>query len=149
MARKPKNASNPDVAEAAVQASAVNAQDHDAGPEESGSGELEHVGRDSGPVQDRSGDRGSQGLGPNEFAAICAEAWDAHDFQDERIRFDTLGRKWTFRPGKVRDVESVLELIVSRIDVSRTDTISTAVLASDMARDMIADVVRAMSEGVG
>lgn len=88
-------------------------------------------------------------LGPHEFAAICAEAWDAHDYQDERIRFDTLGRKWMFRPGKVREVESVLELTVTRLDVTRTDTISTAVLASDMARDMIADVVRAMSEGVG
>ena len=87
-------------------------------------------------------------LGPHEFAALCAEAYEAHDYADERIRFDTLGRKWTFRPGKVREVESVLELTVSRVDVTRTDTISTALLGSDLGKPMIADVIKAMGEGV-
>lgn len=87
-------------------------------------------------------------LGEHELAAICAEAWDAYDrFPDEVVRFDSLGRRWGF----LRDQDaghSVLRLRVSRLDAEQSDTISTAILASDMGRPMIADVVGRLAEAV-
>lgn len=84
-------------------------------------------------------------IGEHEFTAICAEAWEAYDYQAERVRFDTLGRRWQFRPDK-NGVNSVLSLEVKRLGEVRGDTISTAVLASELGRDMIADVVKTMTE---
>lgn len=86
-------------------------------------------------------------LGEHELNALCAEAWEAYDYQGERVRFDTMGRKWTFRPDRDGD-HSVLWLNVGRLDASRSDTISTALVASDMGREMIADVVAKLAEGV-
>jgi hypothetical protein len=37
-------------------------------------------------------------LGHNEITGLVQEAIWAHDMQDDVMRFDTLGRKWTFRP---------------------------------------------------
>ena len=79
-------------------------------------------------------------LGEHERRAITLEAFEAYDFQDDRIRFDTLGRRWEFRPEKI-DAKSVLHLQVSRLKDVREDTISTHLLASDLGRDMVADVV--------
>lgn len=87
-------------------------------------------------------------LGEHELNAICAEAYEAYDYQDERVRFDTLGRKWTFRPEKVGAGESVLYLEVKTLTVQRSDTISTALLASDMGREMATDVVRNLADGL-
>lgn len=86
-------------------------------------------------------------LGEHEFAAICAEAFESYDMQDERVRFDTLNRRWWFVPDK-QGVNSVLRLQVKRLEDVREDTISTAFLASDLARDMIADVVKTLDEGL-
>lgn len=87
-------------------------------------------------------------LTEHELAAICAEAFEAYDYQDERIRFDTLGRRWQFRPDKVGHGESVLTLEVLLLETVRTDRISAALLASDIGREMVADVVARMSEGL-
>jgi len=35
-----------------------------------------------------------------EWAAIIRECYEAYDYQDDRLRFDTLGRKWTARLDK-------------------------------------------------
>jgi hypothetical protein len=86
-------------------------------------------------------------LTDHELTAICAEAYEAYDFQDERVRFDTLGRRWQFRPDKIGPGESVLSLEVKLLESVRTDTISTALLASDIGRDMVSDVVARMAEG--
>lgn len=94
------------------------------------------------------GSKPDTGLGEHEFAALCAEAFEAYDYQGERIRFDTTGRKWVFRPEKIGAGESVLTLEVSKLEAKRSDTISTALLASDMGKPMIADVVRSMAEAV-
>lgn len=84
---------------------------------------------------------------PHEFTALCAEAYEAYDYQDERLRFDTLGRRWWFVPDK-QGVNSVLRLQVKRLEDVREDTISTALLASDLAAEMIADVVKRLDEGL-
>lgn len=84
---------------------------------------------------------------PHEFTALCAEAYEAYDYQDERLRFDTLGRRWWFVPDK-QGVNSVLRLQVKRLEDVSEDTISTALLASELGRDMIADVVKRLDEGL-
>lgn len=80
-------------------------------------------------------------LGENELIGLYREAFEAHDYQDERIRFDTKGRKWSFAPSKVKD-HSVLSLRCERLQDVAEDTISTAILGSTMAMEMIEDVVR-------
>lgn len=97
------------------------------------------------------GGRGRDGslvrrLGEHELSAICAEAFESYDYQDQRIRFDSRGRKWTFRPEKVPPGNSVLSLSVERLDVRHEDTISTALLASEMGRDMVCDVVAKLAD---
>lgn len=84
-----------------------------------------------------------QALGENELAGLCAEAFEAHDYQAERTRFDTLGRKWTFRPDKLND-HSILSLRLERLEDVAEDHISTHILGSDMGKPMIEDVVRAL-----
>lgn len=93
----------------------------------------------------KAGGSNPRKLPPHEFEAICAEAYEAYDYQGERVRFDSLGRKWTFRPDKVGVGQSVLSLEVRLLDSVRLDTISTAVLASDLGREMVADVVKTMA----
>lgn len=85
-------------------------------------------------------------VGVHEFAAICAEAFESYEYQDERTRFDSAGRKWTFRPDKVPPGHSVLELIVERLDKRERDTIATSILASDMGKDMTTSVVTKLAE---
>jgi hypothetical protein len=85
-------------------------------------------------------------LGAHELAAIGAEAYEAYDrFHYEVMRHDSLGRKWVFSLDKVNGGESVLSISVSLLDDVRRDTISTALLASDLGRDMCADVVARLS----
>lgn len=88
-------------------------------------------------------------VGENELVGLNAEAFEAYDMQDERIRFDTVGRKWSFTPEKMAVGESVLRLVVERPPgAAIKDTISTAFLASDLGRDMVADVVARMSDAL-
>lgn len=89
------------------------------------------------------------GVSPTELAAIAAEAYEAYDYQAERVRFDTLGRRWAFYGDLITPGHSVLRLEVKRLDVVHTDTISTAVLASELGRDMCADVVEKLAEALG
>lgn len=86
-------------------------------------------------------------IGALELDAIRQEAWEAYDYQQERIRFDTLNRKWIFRLGKA-GVYSVLEMSIERLAEVHTDTISTAFLASDLGRPMIADVVDKLNKAL-
>lgn len=87
-------------------------------------------------------------VGDAEYEAICREAFEAYDFQDERVRFDSIGRRWQFRPDKLGPA-SVLSLEVSRLLDKTTDTIPTPVLASDLGQPMVADVIKAMMERLG
>lgn len=77
----------------------------------------------------------------HELQGLFAEAFEAYDMQDERLRIDTANRRWTFTPEKLNS-QSVLRLQLKRLEDVREDTISTAVLASDLGRPMIEDVVR-------
>ena len=36
-------------------------------------------------------------VGKHELEALTREAFEAYDMQDDRIRFDSMGRKWSFR----------------------------------------------------
>lgn len=80
-------------------------------------------------------------LGENELRGLFAEAFEAHDYQDERVRFDTKGRKWVFAPAKVKD-HSVLSLRLERLQDFAEDNIPTNILGSDLGKPMIEDVVR-------
>lgn len=82
-------------------------------------------------------------LGVHELTGLSAEAYEAHDYQDERIRFDSLGRKWTFRPGQSGG-HSVLELILKHGEDECTRTIGTEKLGTDGSREIVAQTVREM-----
>lgn len=98
--------------------------------------------RTAKPVSD------AQALTEHELTGLFAEAYEAYDYQDERIRFDTLGRKWTFRPD-VRDGHSALALVVAREPVVyQADYIATPLLASDLGKPMVEDVVRALNKAL-
>lgn len=87
-------------------------------------------------------------LSDHELTGLFAEAYEAYDYQDERIRFDSLGRKWTFRPD-VSGGHSVLALDVARDPVAfQADQIATSLLASDLGKPMVEDVVRALNKAL-
>ena len=86
-------------------------------------------------------------LTEHELGGLFAEAFEAYDLQFQRIRFDSRNRKWEFTPEKARE-QSVLLLRVTRLADVREDTISTALLASEMGREMIEDVVRKLDEAL-
>ena len=86
-------------------------------------------------------DTQAQTLGVNELHGLALEAFEAHDAQDERKRFDSRGRKWVFGPAKVKDC-SVLSLSIETPAMVAEDHISTQYLGSDLAMPMIDDVIR-------
>lgn len=84
-----------------------------------------------------------KGLPAYELTGLCAEAFEAFDFRDERVRFDSLGRKWTFHLGHTND-QSELRLIVAKLNDERSDKISTALLSTELGRDFVTESVRAL-----
>jgi hypothetical protein len=87
-------------------------------------------------------------LTEHELAGLFAEAWWAYDMAgDAQVRFDSIGRKWTFQPSRHAD-HAILELIVARGEEQRSDMISTAYLASDLGKPMIEEAVRALDKGL-
>lgn len=87
-------------------------------------------------------------LGDHELTGLFAEAYEAYDMQMERVRFDTAGRRWWFVP-ESRQGQSVLLLQLKAVygdAPPREDTISTHLLASDLGREMVEDVVRRLDE---
>lgn len=93
------------------------------------------------------GSRPKGALIEHELAGLFAEAFEAYDMMGERLRFDSLGRRWDFYPDKAGD-HSVLRLKVTRLEDVREDTISTAMLASDLGKPMVEDVVRALDRAL-
>lgn len=87
-------------------------------------------------------------LGENELSGLFAEAYEAYDMADERVRFDSRNRRWQFRPDR-QGVHSTLHLELKRLEDVREDHISTAILGCDMGRPMIEDVVRKLDEALG
>ena len=81
-------------------------------------------------------------IGKLELEAIGREAYEAYDFQQERLRYDSLGRKWLFRVEVKPPGESVLMLSVG----DRSDTISTALLPTDIGPALCGEVVAALDE---
>ena len=69
-------------------------------------------------------------LGEHEWAAIMRECYEAYDFQDERVRFDTQGRKWTARLDKDGN-NMVLAIELSRLTTSYREAISTHLLGTE------------------
>ena len=84
-----------------------------------------------------------------ELNAIGREAFEAYDYQDERVRFDTLGRRWVFVVEKEPPGTSVLRLTLSRLSDSLTSTIPTSVLACDAGLPACSEAVATMSEAFG
>lgn len=86
---------------------------------------------------------GAQALSDHELTGLYAEAFEAYDMVDERVRFDSRNRKWVFVVVK-REEHAELLLKLHRGQDVREDHISTAILASEMGKPMIRDVVRAL-----
>lgn len=82
-----------------------------------------------------------------ELQGLCAEAFEAYDMQDERVRFDTLNRRWVFVPVK-RDDQSELMLKVQRGLQVAEDYISTAQLAAEIGKARIVDVIHSLDASV-
>lgn len=87
--------------------------------------------------------KGAQLLTDHELCGLFAEAYDAYDMMDERVRFDSKGRKWVFVVVK-RDDHSELMLKLHRGQDVREAYIRTNILASLQARPKIEDTVRAL-----
>ena len=81
-------------------------------------------------------------LGEHEWAAIIRECYEAFDFQDERKRFDTLGRRWTAQLDR-DDNNMVLRIELSRVQTSYSEQIPTNLLGTENA---FQHVERAMLE---
>ena len=65
-----------------------------------------------------------------EWAAIIRDCYEAYDYQDDRLRFDTLGRKWTARLDKDGN-NMVLAIELSRLTTSYREAISTHLLGTE------------------
>ena len=84
-----------------------------------------------------------------ELNAIGREAYEAFDFSDERVRFDTLGRRWEFGLGIAPPSISVLRLTLSRLDKAASTTIPTSTVGCDRGLPACIEAVTAMSEAFG
>jgi len=91
--------------------------------------------------------KAASALGENELTGLFAEAFEAYDMADERVRFDSKNRRWQFRPDR-EGVHSTLHLELKRLEDVREDHISTAILGCEKGRPMIEDVVRKLDEAL-
>jgi hypothetical protein len=89
----------------------------------------------------------SSALGENELAGLFAEAFEAYDYADQRVRFDTLARRWTFQLYQTAN-QTELHLILKHGEDERSDRISTALVASELGKGLIEDTIRALDKAL-
>jgi len=86
-------------------------------------------------------------LGEHEAVGLVEEAIYAHDMQDVMVRFDTLGRKWTFRPD-VEQGQTVFYIECAIPSVTESLTISNSRFGLDGSRDEVKSAIEQLDEVV-
>ena len=86
-------------------------------------------------------------LGANEVNGLVEEAIYAHDMQDVVIRFDTVGRKWTFRPDQELG-QTVFYINCAIPALTENLTISNSRFGLDGSRDEVKLAIEQLDEAV-
>jgi hypothetical protein len=86
-------------------------------------------------------------LGANEVTGLVEEAIYAHDMQDTVVRFDTVGRKWTFRPDQELG-QTVFYIECAIPALTENLTISNSRFGLDGSRDEVKLAIEQLDEAV-
>lgn len=81
-----------------------------------------------------------EAMGDNELDGMVSEAIEAHDMQDERVRFDTSGRKWLFRPDQDNG-HTVFHIGVSVPKYGIHRVLPNSLFGLDGSRDLIRETI--------
>lgn len=106
---------------------------------------------DSGSSDDRVSDSSVPtprvGVNLHEQTAIVREAWEAYDMQDDRVRFDSAGRKWVLRMDNSSG-HWELALHLSRGLHEASDSVSQVVLGSSSGYEAVEKAVKLLDGAV-
>lgn len=91
--------------------------------------------------------RKSAGVGKHELEALTREAFEAYDMQDDRIRFDSLARRWEFRMSSETG-HWELRLSLSRGLSEAVDAVPQPVLGGSQGMSTLFDKIAKMDEAV-
>lgn len=83
----------------------------------------------------------------HEQTAIVREAWEAYDMQDDRVRFDSAGRKWVFRMDNSTGFWE-LSLHLSRGLHEADEAVSQVVLGSSSGYEAVEKAVKRLDGAV-
>jgi len=91
--------------------------------------------------------RKNAGVGKHELEALTREAFEAYDMQDDRIRFDSLARRWEFRMSSESGFWE-LRLSLSRGLTEIVDAVPQPVLGGSQGMSTLFDKIAKMDEAV-
>ena len=91
--------------------------------------------------------RKNAGVGKHELEALTREAFEAYDMQDDRIRFDSLARRWEFRMSSESGFWE-LRLSLSRGLSEIVDAVPQPVLGGSQGMSTLFDKIAKMDEAV-
>lgn len=91
--------------------------------------------------------RKNAGVGKHELEALTREAFEAYDMQDDRIRFDSLARRWEFRMSSESGFWE-LRLSLSRGLSEIVDAVPQPVLGGSQGMSVLFDKIAKMDEAV-
>lgn len=86
-------------------------------------------------------------ISTHERAAIAREAWEAYDMQDDRVRFDSLGRKWDLRMDNL-DGHWKLRLLLVRGMTAKAAEVPQAALGTETGYQHVERAVADLDEAV-
>ena len=91
--------------------------------------------------------RKNAGVGKHELEALAREAFEAYDMQDDRVRFDSAGRKWVLRMDNSSG-HWELSLHLSRGLHEASDSVSQIVLGSSAGYEAVEKAVKRLDGAV-
>ena len=91
--------------------------------------------------------RKNAGVGKHELEALTREAFEAYDMQDDRIRFDSLARRWEFRMSSESGFWE-LRLSLARGLSETVDAVPQPVLGGSQGMSVLFDKIAKMDEAV-
>lgn len=91
--------------------------------------------------------RKNASIGKHELEALTREAFEAYDMQDDRIRFDSLGRRWEFRMSSESGFWE-LRLSLARGLSEIVDAVPQPVLGGSQGMSALFEKIAKMDEAV-
>lgn len=91
--------------------------------------------------------RKNASIGKHELEALTREAFEAYDMQDDRIRFDSLARRWEFRMSSESGFWE-LRLSLARGLSEAVDAVPQPVLGGSQGMSTLFDKIAKMDEAV-